>query len=125
MRSPLLARVVRSEEAAKIFAPPRPVVAEDATPDLQVIPDAFRREHDRKLVVLVHDCVVFARGDDPVDSGELPYPLAVHVGDVGGGAVEIAVVVPVAIELRVNVVNAGKADGAADDVRIAGRKVGR
>src|ERR1043166_7232730 len=113
-----------SEETAQVFPPPRPVVAEDAAPDLQMVRDSFRPEQGRKFAVLVDDAVVFARGDDPFDARQLTHPFAVHVRDVGGRAVEVAVLVPVAVELIVDVVDAGEADGAAEDVGIARGEVG-
>src|SRR3954454_23165853 len=89
-----------------------------------MVRNAFRPEKRRKLAVLVDDRVVLARGDDPVDARELAHPFAVHVRDVRGRAVEVAVLVPVAVELRMDVVDAGEADGAADDVGIARGEIG-
>src|SRR3954453_21725847 len=119
----LPARTMRSQKPSQILFPPRPVVTEDAAPDLEVIRDSFRPEQRRKLAVLVDDRVVLAGRDHPVDARELAHPLAVHVRDVRRRAVEVAVLVPVAVELRVDVVDAGKADGAADHVRIARGKI--
>src|ERR1019366_1248062 len=112
-----------SEEAAEILTPPRPVMTEDASPYLEVILNSLRPENRRELAVLVDDRVVLAGGDDPVDARELADPLAVHVRNVRRGAIEIAILVPVAIELVVNVVDAGETDGAVDDVGIARGKV--
>src|SRR6266566_2976023 len=119
MRTPLLARTVRSEETAEVFSPPRPIVAEDAAPDLEVIRNAFCPQKRGEVAIILHDRVVLAGGDDPVDPRQLAHPLAIHVRDVGGRAVEVAGLVPVAVELGVDVGDAGETDGAADDVRIA------
>src|SRR6266536_3403663 len=106
-------------ETTEVFAPPRPVVAEHPRPELRVAWNAFRPQELRELAVLLHERVVLAGGDDPADARELAGPLAVEIRDERRRAVEVAGLVPVTVEELVDVIDAGKADGAADDVGVA------
>src|SRR5256885_2622491 len=102
-----------------MFTPPRPVVAEHPRPKLRVAWNAFRPQQLRELAVLLRERVVLAGGDDPADARKLAGPLAVEVRDERRRAVEVAGLVPVTVEERMDVVDAGEADGPADDVGVA------
>src|SRR5437763_17131885 len=99
-----------------MFTPPRPVVAEHPRPKLRVAWNAFRPQQLREVAVLLRERVVLAGGDDPADARELADPLAAEVRDERRRAVEVGGLVPVTAEERMDVVDAGEADGPADGV---------
>src|SRR5436305_8638943 len=72
-----------SEKASKVFAPPRPVVTEDAAPEFRMVRNSLGPQQLREIAVLLHQRVVLAGGDDPRHARQLGAPLAVHVRDVG------------------------------------------
>ena len=66
----------------------------------------------------LEDVVGLAGHDRDVHRVEPPDPFAVHVRHVGGRAVEVAELVPVAVEKGVDVVLAGEAHDLVDEVRV-------
>src|ERR1041385_8491023 len=97
-----------SHESPQVLAPPWPVVPENARPYFQVIWNPFVPKQLREVAILLHDRVVLAGRDHPAHARQLPDPLAVHVRDVRRRAIEVAVVVPVAVREAVDVVDAGE-----------------
>src|SRR5262245_45868140 len=76
-------------EAREMMLPPRPVVTELAGPDLAMHGNALRSQEIGERAVLVRQGVVLAGGDDELRALEAPDGGIVHVGDEGGGTVEV------------------------------------
>src|SRR5262249_48017294 len=106
-----------------LFLPPGPVVPVRSGPDSRAVANALLLEDPDHVGGARQNVVRGACDHADVHRREPGDPFDVHVRDVRGRTVEVAEIVPVAVEKVVDVVLAGKSHDLVADIRMAKAEV--